>query len=79
MSMAAPARRSQASSWAPVRRSTPSMMARFPSTWIWAPMRLNSSIYRKRLFQTLSVMTLVPLARHSAAATWGCMSVGKPG
>ena len=26
-----------------------------------------------------SVMTLAPFARQSAAANWGCMSVGKPG
>ena len=79
MTRAAPARRSGASTCAPVSFFTPVMIAVLPSTLMRPPIRASSSTYLKRFSKILSVTTLVPSASASVTVICGCISVGNPG
>ena len=76
---AAPARRSGALTLAPVSFFTPSIIAEFPSTLMFAPIRESSSAYLNLFSKILSVTILVPSASARVTAICGCISVGYPG
>ena len=75
---AAPARRSEALTGAPVRRSTPSTTATRSSVVICAPIRRISLICLKRDSKIVSVIMLVPLAVERSTVAGCCRSVGNP-
>ena len=76
---AAPALRSGAATCAPARLPTPVINAVLPSTFIIAPIRVNSSTYLNLFSKILSVTVLLPLAIVRTTAICGCISVGNPG
>ena len=60
---AAPARRSGAETLAPVSFGTPSMMAEFPSTFIFAPILASSSAYLNLIFKNTFRHNACPLCQ----------------
>ena len=79
MTSAAPPRRSSARTFAPCSAETPSSRACRPENVTAAPNLRSSAMWRKRFSKIVSVNSVRPRARSSAAMTIACASVGKPG